>query len=155
MQGLTKIISTFFYVGYFPKIPGTAASLLACLLFIFLKKNPVLLFIISGFLLIAGFLFCGKAEGIFQKKDAPQIVIDEVAGMLLVFCLLWHTEIRALSLFSLFLLFRFFDILKPYPIKYLQKIPASSGIMLDDILAAVYTVVSFQVFLRLALWIAS
>lgn len=155
MRRLAKIISTFFYLGYFPKIPGTAASLIACLLFIFLKNSPLLLFIISAFLLSAGFLFTAKAEKIFQKKDAPEIVIDEVAGMLLTFCLLVHIEIKPVFLFTIFLLFRLFDILKPYPIKYLQKLPGSIGIMSDDIAAAIYSAIFFQLFLKVTLWIGS
>jgi phosphatidylglycerophosphatase A len=91
---------------------------------------------ISIFLLIVGFLTSGRAENIFGIKDDRRIVIDEVCGMLL--SLLFIPYKRLYYLMG-FLLFRLFDICKPYPMRKLELMPGSAGIMLDDIVAALYT----------------
>ncbi len=155
MRHIVKFITTFFYAGFFPKIPGTFASTLACGVYLLLKENTAILFMFTAFAVASGFLFCAEAEHILKKKDAPQIVIDEVAGMLLILCALPKEKISLFILFCVFLVFRLLDILKPYPIRRIQKLPGSFGVMLDDIAASFYTVVLFYVFFRLASWITS
>ena len=94
--------------------------------------------------LILFLLFCllgiwaaGRATKIFQTKDPHQTVIDEVIGQLIVFLFVpfgvdWYFVLAG------FLLFRLFDIWKPYPIDSLQNLPAGIGVCADDILAGVY-----------------
>ena len=149
MQKLSRLIATVFYLGYFPIIPGTIASLLGLVLFILLKGNLIGLSVLTGLVLLLGFYSAGPAERFLQKKDAQVIVIDELSGMLLCFVFLPQAKITLLNSFLIFLVFRIFDWTKPYPIRNLQNLRGSLGIMLDDILAALYTNIIFQVFLRL------
>ncbi|MCG2705888.1 MAG: phosphatidylglycerophosphatase A, partial [Candidatus Omnitrophica bacterium] len=87
----------------------------------------------------------GRAEKIFNKKDDERIVIDEVFGILLLFCFLppYYPY-----LIAGFILFRVFDILKPYPIKKIQALSGSLGVMLDDILAAAYVYIIISIWGR-------
>jgi len=97
------------------------------------------------FFCVLGFIFSGRAERMFAKLDAPCIVIDEVAGMLLSFIFIpYSLPTAAIG----FLLFRIFDSIKPYPAGALQELKGSAGIMCDDIAAALYTNIILQLVLR-------
>lgn len=138
MKRIIKLITTVFYVGFIPRVPGTAASLSAFLIFYFFREHKIfLLFLmfVSGAL---GFAFSGKAENIFGKKDAKPIVIDEFFAMLAAAMFVKPT---LLFLGLTFIVFRIMDIFKFWPIKKIEKLGGSKGIMLDDCLAAVYTIV--------------
>jgi phosphatidylglycerophosphatase A len=150
-MGVSKIIiitiSTFFYVGYLPFIPGTFGSAVGVFLFYAIKDSG---FNLGGFtciLIILGFLVAGKAEDIVRKKDARCIVIDEVSGMFLSLILL-PVDIKVAI--AAFLIFRLLDSLKPYPAGRLQNLKGSLGIMLDDIVAGLYTNIILQLALRWA-----
>ncbi len=138
MRQLVKIIASGFYFGFSPVAPGTAGSLWAVLIYILLKPYPVVFMLVTAVLFLAGFAVSGRAEKIFKEKDSRRIVIDEIASMCLV-CLFikpsWFMLILGFSLF------RFFDIIKPPPAGRLAKLPGAPGIMLDDIVACVYTVI--------------
>lgn len=144
---LVKIISTFFYAGFFPLIPGTFASLVGIFLFYLVKDNTVSYISLTLVLLAVGFWASNEAEKLFNKKDASVIVIDEVAGMLLSLIFIPY-DIRLVI--AGFFLFRIFDTLKPYPACSLQKLKGGLGVMSDDIVAALYTNIVLQVVLRLA-----
>lgn len=81
-------------------------------------------------------MISGRAEDRFKKVDSSFIVIDEIATMLI---LLIFVSRNLILLIAAFFIFRLIDILKPYPIKKIEKFPGSWGIMGDDILAGVYT----------------
>lgn len=97
-------------------------------------------------LIIIGLLITGRAEEIFNKKDAGCIVIDEVSGMLLSLLFIPY-DIRLVII--AFILFRILDTLKPYPSDRLQNLKGSWGVMSDDIVAGLYTNIILQVVLRL------
>jgi phosphatidylglycerophosphatase A len=142
---LIKTLSTFFYVGYLPFIPGTFASLAALLLF-YLIKDTVLLYLTFTFsLLILGFLISGRAERIFNKKDHRSIVIDEVCGMLLSLLFIPY-ELKFVVI--AFFVFRLMDTVKPYPADRLQDLKGSLGVMSDDIVAGIYTNIILQIVAR-------
>ncbi len=134
---ITRFFVTGFGIGYVPIAPGTAASLLGVLLFIPLQSVPLyyalpLLFLLLG----VGIYTTNFAYALFGKKDPSCIVIDEIVAILLVFFLIpsffvWWT--------AGFLLFRFFDITKPPGVREAEKLPGGWGIMADDIIAALYT----------------
>ncbi len=130
---LTEIIASCFYIGYIPGAPGTYGSLFALLL---ISQFEILtnIFSIILFILI-GLIFSTLMEKQSKKRDDQRIIIDEFAGMLITFYLV---PINFLYLVLGFVLFRLYDIFKPYPIKKLQKLPAGWGIMVDDILAGIY-----------------
>ena len=134
MKPLSYLISTFFYLGKLPKAPGTWGSLGALLVWSFIPESLFFRFILLSLTLIIGFIAC---ENTLKESDEPDpsfIVIDEVVG-------LWITLLfvpKTIFLFILgFLLFRLFDILKPSFIYSVQFLKGSWGVMLDDILAGV------------------
>lgn len=141
----SKIISTVFYAGYFPLIPGTFASFVATLLICLVGTNHILKLALTVLFLVAGFLFSGRAERLYGRKDARCIVIDEFAGVFISFMFLPYN----LTLVVVgFLVFRIMDALKPYPASFFEKQPGSTGIMSDDIVAGIYTNIVLQLVLR-------
>ncbi len=139
---LSKLIATFFGVGYLPLIPGTFGSAAGAVIYYFLWRQEYIFYGVLFLLTMVGFGVCGIAEEAFGKKDPKYIVIDEVAGMLISFILVPFTWVNA---FIVFVLFRFMDIVKPYPIRKLEKMPGAFGIMSDDIVAGVYANLLFQI----------
>ena len=134
MKPLSYLISTFFCLGKLPKAPGTWGSLGALLVWSFIPESLFFRFILLSLTLIIGFIAC---ENTLKESDDPDpsfIVIDEVVG-------LWITLLfvpKSIFLFILgFLLFRLFDILIPSFIYSVQFLKGSWGVMLDDILAGV------------------
>jgi len=135
---ITRIIASGLYAGYSPVAPGTIGSLWGVLIYLLLYKHPVIFIFVTMLLFIVGFLVCAKAETIFNEKDSRKIVIDEIASMCLVYLFIkpgWFMAVVG------FLIFRFFDVTKPPPIKRVEMLAGSVGIMLDDVIAAVYTII--------------
>ena len=138
-----KIISTWFNLGlvkYFPGTVGSIASLPFAALFVYYGGHYLLIFFTIIFFFI-GVIISNKYSKLINKKDPSEIVIDEVVGQ-------WFVLIFVPLDFLLYLLaliiFRFFDILKPWPIKVLEKkYDGGFGIMIDDIFAAIYSVIIF------------
>ncbi|MED5579688.1 MAG: phosphatidylglycerophosphatase A [Nitrospinota bacterium] len=125
------VFSTVFGIGYSPFFPGTIASLVGLLCYVAVEKyiqyGSILILLV---IIPLGIIF----SGIYEKKrgmsDPPEIVVDEFCGQIL--CLVGsNTSIENLVLG--FLIFRFLDILKPPPIKYLETFPRGWGIFLDDL----------------------
>ena len=138
MKVITRIIASGLYAGYSPVAPGTVGSLWGVLIYLLLYKYPVIFIFATMLLFVIGFLVCAKAEAIFNEKDSRKIVIDEIASMCLVYLFIkpgWFMVVVG------FLIFRFFDVTKPPPIKRVEMFAGSAGIMLDDVIAAVYTIV--------------
>jgi CDP-diacylglycerol--glycerol-3-phosphate 3-phosphatidyltransferase len=141
-----KLFATGFFIGYIPIASGTFGTLLGCVVWVLLSRTVFYYAALSLFVVI-GFSVSGYAEKIiFRKEDSPRIVIDELAGILVVFASFkFFPELPGfVYLAAGFILFRFFDILKPYPIRNIQKIGAGAGVMLDDLLAAVFTNIVLQ-----------
>ena len=151
-------------VGYLPLAPGTWGSLLAVGFYALLsnvfgayryrpslQEPEFLVAAIHAVILIAFLLFillgiwsAGRATQILGDLDPSEAVIDEVIGQLIVFLFIPFTMSWPLILAG-FLLFRVFDIWKPYPIDYLQTLPSGIGVCADDILAGVYAGVCLSV----------
>ena len=123
--------ATCSYVGYLPFAPGTWGSLLACFILYLYPSiaNPFIILIIGA----AGVVASERARG--GKPDPGYVVIDELAGMLITMC--GHSP-TFWGLTKGFILFRAFDILKPYPIRRLERLPGGYGIMADDVLAGLF-----------------
>ena len=148
MNRLSKIISTFFGVGYFPLAPGTLTSLIVVLLYKFYLHTlswPFYLMFLF-FLFIIGIITSTQYSSDLKNKDPRNIVIDEALGQAL---LLFHLGEAWFPLILSFLLFRLFDIVKPYPIKKIENFPKGWGIMMDDVAAAVYAGVLIRLYLFL------
>jgi len=137
MKHFILLLATGFGIGYSPVAPGTLGTLAAIPVYYFLSKIPSPLYEIT----LVGFLFLSvwvseNAEIFFGKKDDQRIVIDEVMGFLIT--MLWVPK-TVLFVTIGFFLFRFFDILKPFPIRRLEKgFKGGFGVVLDDIMAGVY-----------------
>ncbi len=140
-------IATALGSGYFPKAPGTAGSLFA-LLMVFIFNIPQQLLL----LLIIAFTALGIWSGGFveeEKGDDPSIVvIDEVVGQWIAILFIPFTLIPVIISF---ILFRIFDIFKPFPIDQSQTLKGGWGIMIDDIIAGIYAniIIQFTIYLGL------
>ncbi len=147
-ESLIRMISSMFYIGYSPCLPGTLASLAGFLAYVFfIRGNMAGHLITVVFCTVIGFVLSDKAENIFKRKDARQIVIDDFNGMLIGMLFLpYNLNLAVIG----FILFRVMDGLKPYPIYKIDKWKGALGIMGDDILAGVYTNIILQIFWRLA-----
>lgn len=146
MKLLSKIISSFFGAGYFPVAPGTLTSLVVILAYKFylFRLSWSLYLLILFLLFFIGVYASTKVESESRKKDPRKIVIDEACGQLLV---LFRMGDAWFPILSGFLLFRIFDIIKPYPIKKVETLPSGWGIMMDDIVAAIYAGVIINLYL--------
>lgn len=150
---------TTFGVGYLPLMPGTYGSMVGVgiyLFFVHLEKSIYLRYGSGGgsgeqitawlhavnltaflFFCLLGIWAANRATRLFKNKDPQQAVVDEIIGQLITFLFVpflvsWHFVLAG------FLLFRLFDIWKPYPIDSLQNLPAGIGVCADDILAGIY-----------------
>jgi len=137
-----KYIATLGFIGYIPVAPGTFGTAAAVLFFIIFKPSIIDNIILLLFIIPLGIIASGKAETMLQERDSRHIVIDEVGGFSLsVLTLPANLKTYILAFF----LFRFFDVLKPPPIRYLEKkVPGGAGVMLDDMLAGIYTNIIIQ-----------
>lgn len=148
MRIFSKTIATFFGLGYFPVAPGTLTSAAIVICYrIFLHKLswPLYLgFFIALFTL--GVWVSDVTSRMLKRKDPRSVVIDEAAGQFIALFLISPQWILCAASF---VLFRFFDILKPFPIKQVETFPGGFGIMLDDILAAIYAGTLINLYLLL------
>ena len=143
-------IATGCYSGYLPKAPGTWGSLVGLALFFVLQvlSLPVYLAVVAAIFLI-GIFAAGEAEKIMDNRDPGIVVIDEIAGMLITMIAVPATP---LTMASGFILFRIFDILKPFPIRLVdQRFHGGLGIMLDDVLAGIYSLAVLHLVIRFIL----
>jgi len=131
------ILAFGFGSGLIPKAPGTAGTALAIIPWLWLSQQSLMVYLVLlGLAIIAGIFICDKTTRDLAIDDHPGIVWDEFCGFWLTMVAIPATWQWALTGF---LLFRLFDILKPWPINWLDKhISGGLGIMLDDLLAAVY-----------------
>lgn len=146
-EKLIKLAAAGFGSGYAPLAPGTAGSLVGIPLYLAFSVMPwpVWLITIAALTCLAWYL-AEEAEKLFGRKDAPCIVIDEIAGLqwtlFLVVPTLLHTVLG-------FVLFRLFDVLKPFPARLFQeRLPGGYGVVADDLAAAVYAAAVLHALMR-------
>ena len=122
--------------GLSPKAPGTAGTLLTVPLVYFLQQQTLLVYVlVTLFILLTGSWVCGYAAKKLQVHDHSGIVYDEVAGFLITMFMMPQSWTL---MFIGFILFRFFDAVKPWPISWFDKnIHGGFGIMFDDVVAGV------------------
>ena len=154
MKKINILLSTFFGYGYLTKIPGTVTSATTTV-FIYLTyeiigytdlKFSIFFFIL---LLIYSFYAVKDSESEFENKDPRQIVIDEVLGQSMPLILLLYLNQTnqisiSIEIFYIlsFIFFRFFDILKPFPVSYFDRNHKNYfGIIMDDIMAGLYSMI--------------
>lgn len=151
-------------VGYFPIAPGTLGSLVGVLLFLAIRRLSTILLVPYSFkhqinfftlqsiesavmlvvilvVTLGGIWAASRSESLFRKKDPGEVVIDEVSGQMIA---LLSTSLLiggVWAVISAFILFRAFDIWKPYPIRRLEALESGLGIMLDDVAAGLYAAI--------------
>jgi len=143
MNQLIMAIATGFYVGLLPKAPGTWGSLAALLPWLLIRDLPPPIYLaVLEAVFVIGFFAVGSVEKILDRPDAGAIVIDEVLGMFITLTLApAHPAAWLLG----FVFFRIFDIFKPFPVCWFdQHIHGGIGIMMDDVVAGLYALVSLQ-----------
>jgi phosphatidylglycerophosphatase A len=132
-----KTIGSFFFTGYFPVAPATFASLVFTLIYWLVPGGSVIAHpIVCAVTLVASVPLAGRMEKLYGN-DPSCAVIDEVVGMQVL--LVGANPAGPLGLFVGFVLFRVFDILKPFPINRSQDLPGGWGIVMDDLIAGIYS----------------
>tara|TARA_B100000212_G_C27183990_1_gene451607 strand:+ start:56 stop:556 length:501 start_codon:yes stop_codon:yes gene_type:complete len=148
---------TMFGIGRISKMPGTIASFVTCIFyFLCIIFGVHIKFLLIAFfvILVSSIIFINKCSSNFTEIDAKEIVIDEFLGQSLPIFLLYHplqkgdpVEGALVYLIMCFILFRFFDILKPFPINLVdKKMKNGFGVVLDDLLAGVYVLIAIALF---------
>ena len=150
-----RLIVTFFYLGYSKIAPGSIASLVTTLVFYFFAKYLFfsLLIMIISVITILSFFAVGVYTSGSLEKDKSEIVIDEIIGQLIALSpLLFFSEYTPPEFYMCvvsFLFFRFFDIVKPFPINHVDKINSNFGIIMDDVLAGFFSAILLTLILNL------
>ena len=161
---IEKAILTMLWIGYFKYAPGTAASFITCLIFYIHPMGGIELYVLF-FLIVMTIYSVILIDKVYKKEDSEEIVIDEFVGQSIPL-IAWyfradffgltlpHSFWLSSSLFEFwivasFILFRIFDIIKPFPINIVdKKIKNGLGVMLDDIIAGIYsTIILYIIYL--------
>jgi len=154
-KNFNLLFITFFNIGRIKFASGTFASFFTCLLFLLLINfiEIEIIFLLNLLIFAYSFIAINKTYGVFKSEDPHEIVIDEVVGQMLtllaipIYETLYPTHILYYCVFSFFL-FRLFDIWKPFPINYVdENLKGALGIMLDDVLAGIYSITSLAIIL--------
>ncbi|MGK9476003.1 phosphatidylglycerophosphatase A family protein [Melioribacter sp. OK-6-Me] len=136
ISSLEKFIGSGFFSGYFPYFSGTAGSFIALLIYLIPGfESPVIMLSLISFFILIGQKIAHKFEKLYGN-DPKEFTLDEFIGtwisLLFIPKIIWY-------ILPAFILWRLFDILKPYPIKKLEKVGNGWGVILDDIVAGFYT----------------
>ena len=160
---MRRLLASCFGLGWLPVAPGTWGSLPPVVVFVLMchvSTSPMLISIVMAVLALAGSAVCVKFAPVViaatGKADPREVVADEFAGQAVTFLAtpflfidkistgqIWATTVLG------FLLFRLFDIFKPWPIRKFEKLPESWGILADDLLAGVYAGIALLICLKL------
>ena len=136
-----QLAATFFYLGKLPVAPGSFGSFATLLIWLFLPLNYIIQIVIIIILFILGIISSNIISKEMNDHDPSEIIIDEVIGMGIALFMLPHN----FTLYLLaFFIFRILDIFKPSFIYEVQKLPYGWGIMLDDVIAGIFTWLTCQ-----------
>lgn len=152
MEKVHRLISTCLGIGYTPKGGGTVAAAVCCIAWYLAgaggNESVFIEVSVTAAILVLGVWSAGKVEAEWGK-DSSKVVIDEVAGMCLTLLFIpvkWQYMVVGL------VLFRLFDIVKPLYIRRMEKLNGGWGVMLDDVLAGVYSNIILQLIVLIGLW---
>ncbi|MHC4619804.1 MAG: phosphatidylglycerophosphatase A family protein [Planctomycetota bacterium] len=155
---MKRLAASCFGLGFLPLAPGTWGSLPPAVAFVLLRHvgaPGIMTSVVMLVLTLAGSIVCvGCAPAVIAltgKSDPREVVADEFAGQALTFIAIGAVPTGRIWVVGLlgFVLFRLFDIVKPWPIRKLEKLPAGWGILADDLMAGVYAGVLLLISLRL------
>ena len=154
LRSFSVWIATGLGAGFFPVAPGTAGSLVGLALVIAMRQTSlgsaelaVSLAVLAVVIFGLGVWSAGKAEQAFGRVDPGQVVIDEVMGQVITF--IATPRISRVGLIAGFILFRIFDIIKPFPARRCERFPGGWGIMLDDGVAGLYSLIALVILGRM------
>ena len=136
-------VATLWRAGYSPVAPGTVGTFCGVVFLLLFKPFGWTLAALAAVLFVVGVAASGAAEVVLQRKDSRHIVIDEFAGCLIT---MFFVEQSLVNLAMGFFIFRFFDIVKPPPVNWMEKLPGGWGVMMDDVMAAVYANMALRIF---------
>ncbi|MDC3262718.1 phosphatidylglycerophosphatase A [Pelagibacterales bacterium] len=138
---ISNLFVTFFYIGRFPFAPGTLGSLVGVVLWYYLISIN-LLFLILFFIIF--FILSFMLTNIYLKSsnsdDPSEVICDEIIGQLIPLSIISITDDTYLILIA-FISFRIFDIFKFYPSNKAEELPGASGVILDDVIAGIYSLI--------------
>jgi phosphatidylglycerophosphatase A len=150
MRTLVIFLASAAYLCYIPVLAGTAGSALGLVLGKLSAPlwlhSPAAFVILFAALFVGACSIAGSAEHFYGEHDASRIVIDEVFGMVAAMS---FNPTGWIPVISLFVLFRLFDIVKPWPASYFDRMSGGAGVMLDDLAAGVYANLVLQIVRRL------
>jgi phosphatidylglycerophosphatase A len=147
-----EFFATAGFVGLIPKAPGTFGTVVAIPIAFLLARGGPVFYLVATALLIAFSIYISEMhERVLGTHDSKQIVIDEVVGYLVAFAWLPMTWMAFLAAF---IVFRFFDIVKPYPISVLdRKVKGGLGVVVDDLAAGLITNIILQIVMTKTEWL--
>lgn len=142
MKTLSRFLATVCFVGYAPIAPGTAGSLVATLAFMLMPTYlPHVPFAMASVALFVIAVWAADRHASSDNPDPSEVVIDEVMGMVVAVAFL---PLTPAVLIGSFVLFRVFDIAKPFPVRQFEKLHGGLGIVMDDVMAGVYANVTLR-----------
>lgn len=152
LNAFLRQVATLFGIGFSPKAPGTVATLATIPIWYALAQTGAVIYMIVTFLLFpVGILAAQAYENHVGRHDSKEIVIDEVVGFLITMTWLpmtWQSVVLG------FVVFRFLDILKPPPIRQLDKrMPGGFGVMVDDVAAGIIGSIVMQLIYNQTNWL--
>ena len=156
---MKHLVTSCLCLGHLPVAPGTWGTLLGVVIFVAARSylgaaEPYAIGAVVLLLLWASVKLTPWAEAYHKRRDPPEFVMDEVAGYLVAALLLPADRPLWMVVLWSFAFFRFFDVLKPFPIRRIERLPGWRGVMLDDVLAGVFANICVQVILRWAIPVA-
>ena len=147
---LERMLLTWFGLGKISFAPGTWGSVGAIPLYWFYRNYDFEYLVLLTTLFFAGVYLSSRYSKRVGEKDPSLIVLDEVVGFMVA---TYFHYFSLLNLVALFVLFRFFDIVKPFPIRKIESVPGGWGIMLDDVLAGFAAAFSWMLLQDVYSWI--
>ena len=141
MKNFTKYFATLFGIGFIPLAPGTFGSLFSILIwYVFIDLFSIFYFIaLFLFVLSVSFYLTDIYLDNYKKKDPSEVIVDEFLGQSIP--LLFIVNFNIYEVLIAFVTFRFFDIYKIYPINKIEDLKGSYGVILDDIVAGIYSLI--------------
>jgi len=142
-----KFFATCFGLGYSPIFPGAVGVIFATVIAYLIHPLPLFnKILITLILIVLAIPLSTKAEELFQKKDCKKIIIDEVVGILIA--TIWFTNLSIMMFISILFIYGLFDAIKIYPANIIEKLYGGWGIVIDDIIAGIYTALTIFLLLK-------
>jgi len=142
-----KFFATCFGLGYSPIFPGAVGVVFATVIAYLIHPLPLFnKILITLILIVLAVPLSTKAEKLFQKKDCKKIIIDEVVGILIA--TIWFTNLPVIMFISILFIYGLFDTIKIYPANVSENLYGGWGIVIDDIIAGIYTALTIFLLLK-------